>query len=326
MTPSNFEPAARRDRSHRGGMRVSKLTGVAVCAVLVVGAAVLAAVKLTSSPSSATAAQTQPIRYLGVFEPGSPQSYAGVDEFARAVGERPNLVTYYSVWGENFQQTFAETAASQGAMTIVQIEPFNTSLARIAAGDYDSYLTRFAGQVAGFKHQVVISFGHEMNGYWYSWGYHSTPAATFIAAWQHIVNLFRRRGADNVTWLWQVNSLNAKTGSPRDWWPGAKYVTWVGVSGYYYLPGDNFDNVFNPVVYDVRQFTQDPLLVAETAVGPQAGQARGIADLFAGIRTQHDIGLVWFDQHSTGGLYKGEDWRLEGNRTALRAFRNALKG
>jgi hypothetical protein len=68
------------------------------------------------------------------------------------------------------------------------------------------------------------------------------------------------------------------------------------------------------------------LLIAETAVGPQAGQSRGIKDLFAGLRTQNDLGLVWFDQHSYGGLYKGENWRLEESQVALSAFRNALKG
>ena len=323
MTPLNFEPATRRGSSRRGVMRVSKLTGVVICAVLVICAVVFAVVKL--SGSNVPSASSQPIQYLGVFEPGSPHSYAGVDEFARAVGRRPNLVTYYSVWGEQFQQAFAETAAEQGATTIVQIDP-NVSLAKIAAGTYDSYLSTYADEVAAFRHEVIISFGHEMNGYWYSWGYHHTPAATFVAAWQHIVNLFRRHGADNVKWLWQVNSINSLTGPVRDWWPGARYVTWVGISGYYYLPGNTFDNVFNPVFNAVRQFTQDPVLIAETAVGPQAGQARGIKDLFAGLRMQHDLGLVWFDQHSTGGLYKGEDWRLEGDPSGLAAFRNGLKG
>ena len=328
MPQLDFEPAARRSSNHRGVTWISRLTGVVVCVALVIAAVVLVYLKLTGPTPVARPVPATPIRYLGVFEPGSPASYAGVDEFARTVGRTPNLVSYYSLWGEYFQQAFAETAASHGATTIVQIEPVNISLAKIAAGAYDSYLTTYADEVAAFKHQVVISFGHEMNGYWYTWGYHHTPAATFVAAWRHIVNLFRQQGADNVTWLWQVNSLNSKTGAPRDWWPGAKYVTWVGVSGYYYLPGDTFDNVFNPVVTAVRHFTQDPLLIAETSVGPQAGRTRGIADLFAGVRMQHDIGLVWFDQDSagSGGLYKGEDWRLEGNRPALAAFRRALKG
>jgi mannan endo-1,4-beta-mannosidase len=326
VTQVNFEPAAGGSNSHQGVMRVSKLTGVLICIVVIICVAVLAIAKLSSSAPDAPLPAQSPIRYLGVFEPGSPGSYTGVDEFARAVGRQPNLVTYYSFWEEQFQQEFAETVAENGATTIVQIEPVNVPLANIAAGVYDSYLISFADQVAAFRHEVVISFGHEMNGYWYSWGYHRTPAATFIAAWRHIVILFRQQGADNVKWLWQVNSINSKTGPVQDWWPGSQYVTWVGVSGYYYLPGDTFDNVFNPVVTAVRQFTQDPVLIAETAVGPQAGQTRGIKDLFAGLRMQHDIGLVWFDQHSTGGLYKGENWRLEGNRTALAAFRNALKG
>lgn len=315
----NFEPAARSPW-------VRRRTGLVICGVLVVIVVVLGLLRLTSSGTNGPGPADPSMRYLGVYEPGSPQSYAKVDGFARDVGRSPNLVTYYSFWYEPFQTTFAETAASHGATTIVQIEPYNVSLAKIASGGYDSYLKFYANQIADFKKKVVISFGHEMNGYWYPWGYHSTPAATFVAAWKHIVDVFRQQGANNVIWLWQVNSLNSKTGPPQDWWPGANYVTWVGVSGYYYLPTSNFDNVFNPVMFAIRQFTQDPLLIAETAVGPPAGQKRGIADLFAGIRLNHILGLVWFDQHSKGTLYQGEDWRLEDNPAAIKAFRSGLKG
>ena len=61
---------------------------------------------------------------------------------------------------------------------------------------------------ATFGHAVVIGFGHEMNASWYSWGYGHVPPATFIAAWRHIVTLFRSEGADNVTWLWTVNRMS----------------------------------------------------------------------------------------------------------------------
>ena len=76
-----------------------------------------------------------------MYEPDAPRSYAGIDQFAQAVGRQPNLVSYYSGWGEQFQKAFAETAASHGAVTIVQIDPDHISLAKIAAGMYDSYLT-----------------------------------------------------------------------------------------------------------------------------------------------------------------------------------------
>lgn len=320
MTQRNTKHAVNRQHKTR---RVSRFIGVVTCAVLIIGVAVaVLVVKVHGSHS----APPQKIKYLGVYEPGAPGSYSGVEQFGRDVGRQPNLVSYYGGWGEKFQEAFAEAAANHGATTIVQMEPYSTSLAKIAAGRYDPYLTSFADEVAAFRHNVIICFGHEMNGDWYPWGYRHTKPATFIAAWQHIVNLFRKQGADNVTWLWQVNSLSSETGPVRDWWPGSRYVTWVGISGYYYLPYDTFDNVFDPVVTAVRQFTSDPVLIAETAVGPQAGQVRGIKDLFAGLRMQHDLGLVWFDQHSYGGLYKGEDWRLEGDPAGLAAFRSALRG
>ena len=53
---------------------------------------------------------------------------------------------------------------------------------------------RTPSSVRNFRHAVVIGFGHEMNAPWYSWGYRHVPAATFVAAWRHIVTLFRRSG------------------------------------------------------------------------------------------------------------------------------------
>jgi mannan endo-1,4-beta-mannosidase len=296
-------------------------------AVVTVAAMALMVFKLSSDPASPAPVHHQSkIRYLGVYERDAPQSYAGIKQFARTVGREPNLVSYYSGWYEPFQTAFAEIAVRNGATTIVQIDPTNISLARIAAGGYDGYLIRYAKEVAAFGRPVVISFGHEMNGYWESWGYTHTPAAEFRAAWRHIVDVFRQNGATNVKWLWQVNSVSKKTGPIHDFWPGAKYVNWVGLSGYYFKPGETFKYIFGPVVSQVRKFTDDPILIAETSVsrGPKA--AFYIKELFHGLRAQHDIGLVWFDLDKPGSLYHGGNWRLEGHSTAVRAFREALAG
>ena len=58
----------------------------------------------------------------------------------------------------------------------MQWDPTLASVSKIADGGYDSYLRSFADSVREFGHPVVIGFGHEMNAYWYSWGYR-TPAA-----------------------------------------------------------------------------------------------------------------------------------------------------
>ena len=150
---------------------------------------------------------------------------------------------------------------------MLQWDPTGVSVATIAAGRYDGYLRLFAASVRDFGHPVVIGFGHEMNASWYSWGYTQTRRAVFVAAWRHIVTLFRQQGADNVTWLWTVQADEKGTGPVR-WWPGASYVTWVGIDGYYYRPTDSFFSVFGATVAQVRLFTGKPILLSEAAVGP----------------------------------------------------------
>ena len=161
-----------------------------------------------------------------------------------------------------------------------------------------------------------------MNAYWYSWGYGHLPASTFVAAWRHIVTLFRAQHADNVTWLWTLQADEPGTGPIASWWPGAQYVTWVGIDGYYYRPSETFFSIFGKTIAQVRAFTGLPVLLSEVAVGPDAGQVRKIPDLFAGMRQYGTLGLVWFDIAQHQGTYH-QDWHIEDNPAAETAFRHA---
>ena len=258
--------------------------------------------------------------YLGVYEKGAPQTYQPVADFAKEAGRHPNLVGYYSGWSQPFARSFAETVRRHGAATILQMDPTYASVPAIAAGSYDSYLRAFADSVRAFGHDVVIGFGHEMNAAWYSWGYGHVPARTFVAAWRHIVSLFRGQGADNVTWLWTINQDLSTTGPIASWWPGAGYVTWVGIDGYYYRPSSTFATVFGQTIAQVRAFTGKPVLLSEAGVGPRAGQSAKIQDLFAGMQQYQTLGLVWFDIAQHQGIYH-QDWRIEDSRAAAAAFR-----
>lgn len=260
-----------------------------------------------------------PASYLGVYEHGPPTTYQPVANFTEAVGRQPNLVGYYSGWGESFKVSFAETVHQHGAATIVQMEPTWASVSSIAAGDYDSYLRSFAGSVRKFGHPVVIGFGHEMNAYWYPWAYGHAAPSKFVAAWRHIVTLFRAQGADNVTWLWTIQADEAGTGPIASWWPGAQYVTWIGVDGYYYRSSDTFVSIFGETIAQVRMFTAKPVLVSETAVGQDGDQPAKISNLFAGISQYGTLGLVWFDIPQHNGIYH-QDWHVENSRAAQAAF------
>lgn len=94
----------------------------------------------------------------------------------------------------------------------------------------------------------------------------------------------------------------------------------IGIDGYYLHPGATFKRVFRPTVRAVRKLTSKPVLISEAAVGPIAGQVRGIGNLFAAIRRHGLAGLVWLDQAQHHGIFH-QDWRLEDNAAALAKFR-----
>lgn len=261
---------------------------------------------------------------FGVREHATPGPWTSISRFAEVTGVTPRLVLYYSNWREPFQSRFAATAAEHGASLLVQIQPWSAPLQAIAAGHDDGYLRAFARQVRAFRRPVVIGFAHEMNGHWYPWGYGRQPASAFVAAWRHLVTVFRLQGARNVRWLWTISSNAPLKHSLHAYWPGARYVTWIGIDGYYESRGQDFKHVFGPIIRHVRKLTSDPILLSETAIGPAAGQARMMPDLFAGIREYHVRGLVWFDVAQQGGLAY-QDWRLEGHPAAAAAFRTQAR-
>jgi mannan endo-1,4-beta-mannosidase len=317
---------SRRDDRRNGRRKVAVI--LAICAAIITTGAIVLATVLhgprsvdPDAPASA-AHPLAPGSYLGVYEPSVPASYAGVSAFAASTGVRPSVVLYYSGWLEKFQTRFAALAARHGAVPLVQINPGGVSIQAIASGQYDSYWRSYASAVKAFGHRVIISFGHEMNGSWYSWGYKHTSPAVFVAAWRHIVTIFRREEADNVTWLWTVNirQCDCHIDSPAHWWPGNSYVNWVGIDGYYYTRSGKFASLFGPTIKAVRALTLDPILISETAA-PAKIQTTEIPDLFAGVRAYGLLGLVWFDVNNG---HQDKDWRIS-SPAAFAVFRRGAE-
>ena len=153
-------------------------------------------------------------------------------------------------------------------------------------------------------------------------GLQACPCADVVAAWRHIVSLFRSQGANNVAWLWTINPDLSTTGPLASWWPGARSVAWVGIDGYYYRPSGAFTTVFGETIAQVREIARKPVPFSEAGVGPQAGQSAKIQDLFAGMRQYQTLGLVWFDIAQHQGIYH-QDWRIEDSRAATAAFRRS---
>ena len=114
------------------------------------------------------------------------------------------------------------------------------SLQKIIAGNFDGDLRAWASDAKSFGSLILIEWGTEPNGNWFSWngkwnGGEKKGPARYIAAYRHIVDLMRNEGADNLLWVWHVNWLDEperKWNAFENYFPGENYCDWVGLSGY----------------------------------------------------------------------------------------------
>lgn len=243
------------------------------------------------------------------------------------------ILEIYNSFPGKFDQGGAEQAAKLKALPLIQLNPgkFNKKTIRqISSGKYNSSIKSYADQVRLFKRCIVISLGHEMNGWWYDWGKPLNTPATFIKAWRRVHTIFAQEGATNVIWSWDPSHqyqevTPTKIASPaKKWYPGAKYVDWIGLDGY--LGSDSnghlqdFKEIFGFQLHDIRQFAPHKLVyLAETGVAPGPSATRQIAELFAGASAYHLGGLVWFDAIAK------HDYRLGIHRDEDAAYQNAVK-
>jgi len=235
-----------------------------------------------------------------------------VTAFHKMTGARIRVVEFYNPFPGKFQTHQALQATKFGALPLIQLNPRKITMADVAAGRYDSQIKSYASAVKAFGCHVVLSFGHEMNGWWYPWGRPNTQPSDFIAAWRHIHDIFAAEGARNVIWSWDPSHQYAEFKAGKvaslasEWYPGDNYVNWVGLDGYL-NPGQNFKMVFARQLASIASVAHSkPLYLAETGVAPNPHEIRQMDDLFAGIKRNHIRGLIWFDQPAK------QKWEFQG--------------
>ena len=60
---------------------------------------------------------------------------------------------------------------------------------------------------------------------------YGTPA-DYVAAYQHIYNVFKAQGVTNVIWVWTPTGYSGYYGTLSQYYPGNAYVDWVGYDPY----------------------------------------------------------------------------------------------
>jgi hypothetical protein len=245
------------------------------------------------------------------------------------LGQDPQVVETYMGFPGTFP--FDQIVALDKAkiLPLIQINPKQVNLHFVASGKYDKNIIALADAVKRVHAPVALSFAHEMNGWWYPWSvrvpnaeqYRNRPMF-FRAAWRHVWKVFQAQGVTNVTWVWTISRDAQRSGWPdlQSWWPGPRYVDWIGMNGYYRAPGQTFDYLYQAQLGILKTFApHKPVLITETGVGPGPTQHTQIENLFAGIKRTGLLGFIWFD------LNADEHWNIDKNQVAIQAFRDGLK-
>lgn len=287
--------------------------------------------------------------YWGAFVQGAPFTTSSVSSLEGTVDHRPAIVMWFQEWHGQppFPTQAARRLASRRIVPMITWEPWKPPLvpgklvveqpkyrlARIAAGSFDAYIRSYAEQVRRYGKPVLLRPFHEMDGFWYPWGgtVNGNTAAAFVAAWRHIHHIFDQVGATNVTWVWSVNHESVPDvprNVPARYWPGARYVDWIGISGFNWGTSSSFGSwiSFNQIYRSrIRMLLgyHKPILLAEIgAVEVGGDKARWIRSTFTTIVRDYPQvkALVWYDRRDS----RLEDWRIDSSAWSVAAFRSAL--
>ena len=274
-----------------------------------------------------------------------------VQNFENLIGRDVNSVLVYWAWNDG---DFPTAGLNSGVrfhdgydtQTILHLtwEPWSRlggddstyPLDRIIAGDFDSYITKFAEDSKAWGNPIRLRFMHEMvqddnaaTPGWYPW---QDRPLQYVQAWDHVYNIFQSVGATNVQFVWAPNNFPFDVGTLAKYYPGTANVQWLGMDGYNAgedgLPGypywQNFDDLFFNLYHDFTDhpdvFGDKKIMIAEFASVEQM-KAQWIEQAFSRMKTAYPeiAAFYWFN------TLKEADWRVDSSPETLAAFQAAMQ-
>jgi beta-mannanase len=276
-----------------------------------------------SQPVTPAGAATTSKIALGFYTPPS-----NIQQALSEVGGAA-ILNFFASWSTQFPGWFAKQANQVGAIPMITWEPNSTTLDTIIAGRNDPYIRTWARAAMAAHTTIDVRFAHEMNGKWYPWGegVNSDTPAKYVAAWRHVVKIFRAIGATNVSWVWCIASGGDQATLPA-YFPGESYVDWVAMDGYnrnISQDWDWFSAVFGPDYGFLTRVSSRPVMIAETASVEDPALADrkaswikaaflyAVPTLFPRIRA-----VLYFDGNGSG---VGSDLPWTSSKSALAAMK-----
>ncbi len=203
------------------------------------------------------------------------------------------------------------------------------TLSQIPTGTYDTHINQMVAGMAAYPGQVIVRFGHEMNGNWYPWSVAYTgtdkgisTAADYVAASRYIHD--KLAAADpSIKTMFCANGVDVGATTAEAYYPGDAYVDLLALDSYNTYAANPATGWTSPYatfqpMYDRLEALSGgkDIWVAETGcMDGVTGRSKAtwLTDLFTETRLAKLKGVVYFDSQG------GKDWRFQTSTTAAEA-------
>lgn len=222
---------------------------------------------------------------LGAYVQGNGWNETEIYALNEQLYKKLSFVTLFSAFTEDWDLLYWQTSKVADAgmvpmiswMPIDQGRPDVNILPEITSGQWDDYLLQWSARFSAWrdsypessKPTILLRFGHEFNGNWYSYG--NSPDA-YKAAYQYVHNLFEQQGINPfIEWVWCANNINVDQANDiTRYYPGDNFVDWNSIDGYNWgtnyrwTSWDSFTDVYAaPYSVLVTNYPDKPILIAE---------------------------------------------------------------
>jgi len=292
--------------------------------------------------------------YHGVFPGGKSGEEDDItpDELAsyeNVVGKGAAWVYFSNNWFSNrdFPTKTAQWIRDMGSVPYIRLmlrpdlkydgEDTIYTLQNIIDGDFDADLHTWCVAARGFSTNLIVEYGTEINSNSFVWsGIHNGGKNTtgygdpslpdgperFVDAYRHIIQVCRDEGAENITWVFHIDSANHPDESwnrAENYYPGGEWIDWIGVSIYgANRPDSTFIDIFPlrfEIVYEqISAFAPDkPVIVAEFGTAKNNNlldQTQWTKDAFLSLDTERYpnlIGFSWWNEWWQNDRYAEND-------------------
>lgn len=302
--------------------------------------------------------------YVDFGEGESHVTYDALTAFDQMIGKRLAVVAFGNFWGDQeFPLRTVQIVAGYGAVPLLFWSPWDKpyvesqgpdrfNLPDILAGKWDTYIDQWASAARQYGKPLLVSWGLEMNGVWFPWSGEFYGGGAVVGqqdghplyqgpelvkkAYRYVVDRVRAKGATNISWGFHVNhfsSPQAPWNAFVNYYPGADYVDWLGLSVYGKMAKNDdwslFKHVMDSGYQEICQLDPTkPVMVAEWGVGefPPADKGEFIRQAFADLQTKYTrvrAAVYWHERwENEDGSYS--NLHVNSSPAALDAYRQAV--